>query len=496
VLDDRTPVIVGVAHEVHRPGPPEDVVDAITLMIAALRAAAADTGVPGVLAELDRVAVVQGLWRWPDPGRLLADAVGARMARTALAPACGSTPQVLVADAAERIADGRADMVAVCGGEWVSGRRQLKALGLRGAVTAQADGRPDEVGEILPYETELEMARGFEKPLFMYPLMESAIRFRRGESFDENRDRCASLVSGLSQVAATNPAAWIREAWTPAEVSDITPANRMVAFPYTKRMVSNERVDMASAILLTSVGTARRLGVSEDRWVFPHAATQLVDPHYFSELDRYDESANMALACRSALDLARLGAADIDVLDLYSCFPSAVQIEADILGIGPDDPRPLTVCGGMATFGGPIANYVGHVLVDMVNTLRQRPGKMGLCVANGGYLNRPAAGVYGAEPSATEYQRRDLTVVAAALPHKRAVGRIEGTAVVESITALSVRGVAPRGLATGLVAGPAGDDRRLLAWTEDAELLDRITHEELVGRTMTTDDDGRIGSIR
>ncbi len=492
MLDDRTPVIVGVAHEVHRPGAPEDVVDAVTLMIAALRSAGADTGVPGVLAELDRVAVVQGLWRWPDPGRLLADAVGASSARTALASACGSTPQVLVADAAERIAGGRADIVAVCGGEWVSGRRQLKALGQRGAVTAQAGGQPDEVGEILPYETDLEVARGFEKPLFMYPLMESAIRYRRGESLEENRDRCATLVSRLSEVAATNPAAWLGEAWTPAEVSDVTPANRMVAFPYTKRMVSNERVDMASAIVLTSVGTARRLGISEDRWVFPHAAAQLVDPHFFSELDRYDESANMALACRSALELAGLAADDVAVLDLYSCFPSAVQIEADILGIGPDDPRPLTVSGGMATFGGPIANYVGHVIVDMVNTLRRRPGDRGLCVANGGYLNRPAAGVYGAEPPATPYQRRDLSAVAAALPHKRAVGRIEGTSTVESITALSVRGTPPRGLATGR----AGDDRRLLAWTEDPELLDRITHEELVGRTMTTNDDGRIESIR
>ena len=42
VTDDRTPVIVGVAHEVHRPGPPEEVVDAITLMKAALRAAGDD----------------------------------------------------------------------------------------------------------------------------------------------------------------------------------------------------------------------------------------------------------------------------------------------------------------------------------------------------------------------------------------------------------------------------------------------------------------------
>jgi acetyl-CoA C-acetyltransferase len=490
-VDDRTPVIVGVAHEVHRPGPPEEVVDAITLMRAALWRAGDDAGVPAVLARLDLIAVVQGLWRWPDPGRLLAEHVGAEGARTWLAPACGSTPQVLVAAAAERIASGGADVVAVCGGEWVNGRSQLRALGRKATVTRQHEGQPDEVGEIHAYESEHETALGFTKPLFIYPLMESAIRHHRGESFEENRARIARIVSTMSAVAAINPAAWIREHWSSAEVADVTAANPMVAFPYTKRMVSNPKVDMASAIVLTSVGTARTLGIDPDRWVFPHAAAQLHDRHFFSQFDRYQDSADMKLTTATTLELAGVGVDDVSVLDLYSCFPAAVQLEADGLGLHLGDPRPFTVSGGMASFGGPIANYVGHVLVDMVMELRRQPAELGLCVANGGYLNRPAAGVYGTRPPVHPYLRVDLSDRVAGMAHREVAVGVRVTAVIESATALLTRDAAHRGLATGLL--PSGE--RVLGWTDDADLVERIGTEELVGSTMQVGDDGRIARV-
>lgn len=490
-MDDRTPVIVGVAHEVHRPGAPEEVVDAITLMRAALDHAGADTGAPGILARLDLVAVVQGLWRWPDPGRLLADHVGAAAARTWLAPACGSTPQVLVAAAAERIANGAADVVAVSGGEWVNGRSQLRALGRKATVTRQHEGRPDETGEIHAYESEHETALGFTKPLFIYPLFESAIRHARGESFEENRARIARIVSDMSAVAAANPAAWIRQHWTAADVADVTPANQMVAFPYTKRMVSNPKVDMASAIVLTSVGTARALGIAEDRWVYPHAAAHLHDPHFVSQFDRYHDSADMTLTTTTALELAGVGIDDVGVLDLYSCFPSAVQLEADGLGLDLDDARPFTVSGGMASFGGPIANYVGHVIVDMVTALRRQPDELGLCVANGGYLNRPAACVYGARPPAHPYRRLDLSGRVDGMAHRAVVADTATTARIESVTALSTHDAVHPGLATGLL--PSGE--RVLAWTDDAELVERIGTEELVGGTMDVSRDGRITRV-
>ena len=320
--------------------------------------------------------------------------------------------------------------------------------------------------------------------------MESAIRHQRGESFDENRARIARIVSDMSAVAAANPAAWRREHWSPAEVADVTPANSMVAFPYTKRMVSNPRVDMASAIVLTSVGTARALGIDPGRWVFPHSAAQLHDRHFFSQFDRYHDSADMKLTTATTLELAGVGIDDVSVLDLYSCFPAAVQLEADGLGLQLDDARPFTVSGGMASFGGPIANYVGHVLVDLVNQLRCQPGELGLCVANGGYLNRPAAGVFGTRPPAQPYRRVDLSDRVEALAHREVATGLEATAVIESATALMTPETVHPGLATGLLSS----GERVLGWTDDVGLVERICTEELIGCTMVLAADGRIRS--
>ena len=491
LVDDRTPVIVGVAHDVQRPGPLEEIVDAVTLMERALRSAAADAGRSAILERLDQVAVAQGLWRWPDPGRLLACAVGSPGAKTVLGPACGSTPQVLLAQASARIIAGRADVVAVCGGEWVSGRARLKAAGLPVRVTPQHDGRPDEVGEVHPYESDLELARGFEQPLFIYPLMQSALRHARGETLEEDLVRCATTVSGLSEVAAANPAAWTREAWSVDHVKQIEPGNRMVAFPYTKRMVSNERVDMASAILVASVSAAPPFGISEDRWVFPHVSTRVTDLHWFSELDRIDTSADMAVACRAALEQACATADDFALLELYSCFPAAVQIEADILGIGPDDTRPLTVSGGMPVFGGPLANYIGHALVDMVHGLRERPDERGLCVANGGYLNRPAVGIYGSGPPASGFRDIDLSDVARQLPRRRFLPIVDEALTVEGVTAIEMPERPARALATGLTK----DGARGLGWSEDDEVIARVRTTELVGAPLRLADDGRITAL-
>ena len=65
---------------------------------------------------------------------------------------------------------------------------------------------------------------------------------------------------------------------------------------------------------------------------------------------------------------------DIGALDLYSCFPSAVQIACDEMGIDPDDKRGLTVTGGLPYFGGPGNNYVTHSIAEMMNTVRSNLG--------------------------------------------------------------------------------------------------------------------------
>ena len=104
--------------------------------------------------------------------------------------------------------------------------------------------------------------------------------------------------------------------------------------------------------------------------------------------------------------MAGVEAQDLDMVDVYSCFPVAVQIASRELKL--DTTRPLTVTGGLTWAGGPLNNYVMHSIVRMAQLLRERQGQKGLITANGGYITKHAFGVYSSEPPSQAYQHADL----------------------------------------------------------------------------------------
>ena len=490
-LDPSSPVIIGVGQVTNRHPNPENVVDAIELMVRALERAADDAGNRDALACIDRLVVTQGQWRWPNPAALVADRVGAPRASTVFAMACGSTPQLLVHDAARRVERGDAQLVALCGGEWVHGRARLRALGRTLPVTVQTEGRPDEhFGHNRQWESDLERSRGFGQPLDIYGLFESALRQRLGEDVEANRQACSDLMSGLSGVAARHPYAWSPVSYTPAEIRDVAPGNRMVTFPYTKRMVSNWNVDMASALLITTVATASRLGVPTGRWVFPLGGADADDACFFSELERLDDSPAMRATTSAAYDATGHGPDDVDLFDLYSCFPAAIRIEAEAAGIGLD--RPLTVTGGMPYFGGPMANYMGHAIATMVDELRARPGAVGCCVGNGGYLNKLSVGLYSTTPPPDGLRVADVSDAVRGVGHRAVAATHDGRAGIEAATVLHGRDGPARAIATGLTDRGA----RVLAWSTDDDVMARFMTDEWVGGTIDIAADGRIRSLR
>src|SRR3546814_15929624 len=76
-----------------------------------------------------------------------------------------------------------------------------------------------------------------------------------------------------------------------------------------------------------------------------------------------------------------------------------------ILG-GPWD-RPATVFGGLTFGGGPIANYMSHAIVSMVEKLR-REGRYGFLFANGGFATDNHCIVLGNKPIAHASSPQDF----------------------------------------------------------------------------------------
>jgi acetyl-CoA C-acetyltransferase len=488
-LDPRTPVVVGVGQLSHRVDRGEDPLEPVDLLVAAARRAEAYSGATGVLAAVDAVKVVSILsWRYADPGRLVAERIGAADARTTYTTGGGQTPQSLVHATAEDVLAGRADCVLIGGAEAWRTRQAARRAGETLPWTDQGDARPDELsGGDLDMNHPDELALGIGMPIQVYPLFDVALRAADGEGVAEHRDRLGRLYARFTEIAAGNPHAWNRTVYTPDEVSTATAENRMVGFPYTKRMNSYEMLDQAAALLVCSVEKAEALGIDHDRWVFPHSGAEAKDP-YVSLRRALHESPSMEAAGRTALALAGTDAGGVAHVDLYSCFPSAVRLAARALGFGED--RDLTVTGGMSFAGGPWNNYVTHAIATMVDVLRDHPGELGLVSANGGLASKEAFGVYGTEPPVEGFRLGKPQAQVDQRPGRELSTDHAARVTLEAYTVMHDRDGEP---ALAIAATLTDDGRRAWATSEDAAVLAALLDgEEHVGDAAHRSAEGRL----
>jgi len=297
------------------------------------------------------------------------------------------------------------------------------------------------------------------------------------------------LWSRFSEVASRNPYAWIPTFKTPEEIRTPSASNRMVGLPYTKMMNSNNDVDMGAALIMCSVEKAQALGVPRDRWVFPLSGTDCHEHQFISNRWSFAETPAVELGGRLALEMAGKRIDEIDIIDLYSCFPAAVQLGAKSLGLSLD--QQLTRTGGLSFAGGPWNNYVMHSIATVMGELREQPGTTGLVWANGGYTTKHAFGVYATEPGATEFRHAYPQDQIDAMPRRELAEAADaaGTATVEAYTVMHGREGQPE---TGLAACLLADGRRAWGTSSDEALAAAMCEGEWVGRTITLDGEGTI----
>src|SRR6476469_1552673 len=438
-IDPRTPVIVGVGQAVQRVADPSTAAEPVDLLAHAARAALDDAR---ATVPIDTVAVAEIIsWRYPDPGALLARRLGIEPRTTVLTTTGGNSPQMLVNRLGAAILAGEHDAVLVGGVECMYSRRRARRIDPKAWLDwTQADDPPcpNVVGDARPGTSQYEMAHRALAPTQVYPLFETALRHAAGRDVDAHQRAVAGLWSHLAAVAAENPYAWSPTAYTTDEIREPSPDNRMACFPYTKRMCSNLDVDQAAAFVLCSYETAVAAGVPSDRMVFPVAGADAHDHYFVTERASLGASTAIGIAGRAALAAAGVALDDVARFDLYSCFPSAVQIALASLGLaGPDggDDRPITVTGGLAYAGGPGNNYVAHSIAAMAAACRQDPGSVGMVTALGWYATKHSVGVYSTVPPEAGFVAVDPAVTQRtvdALPRREPAQLVDGKVVVEA----------------------------------------------------------------
>ncbi|MFB8000847.1 crotonase/enoyl-CoA hydratase family protein [Nocardia sp. NPDC056000] len=477
VLAPTTPVLVGVGQIVNRT-PDPGYVDPSELAVRALRAAATDAGAgDALLARADAVySVSPTSWQYRDLGALIADAVGAGTVDTVQSsPFGGDGGQLVLNEAAAAIAAGDYDVVLVTGAEAGATQAAAQRAGIEVDWPVQDSAvRPTRtVGIDKPANNAPETESGLLAPINMYALLESANRHRLGRTAAEHAQAVAELWSRLSAVAAGNPNAWQPQEFTPAEIATATEANRMISAPYTKLECANLTVDMASGIIMCSAAAAEAAGIPQDKWVFLHAGASGSDEWFVSERTELAASPAIRALGAAVFDHTGIRPEDLAHIDLYACFPVAVQIAARELGLPADDPkRPLSVTGGLTFGGGPGNNYGGHAVATLVQRLRAEPESFGLSTSLGWYLTKHAIGVYSATPPAAAY--RHLTPVIEHPPKRRARTGYDGPAVVEAYTLPYDRDGHPEAAILSLLT-PEGD--RVLLRSTDSALLTALSGE-------------------
>ncbi len=475
------PLVVGVGSVVHR----EDSLDrpdVVGLMTAAARRALDDAGLAAT--TIDAVLVPRGSWGAGDGAAAVAARLGVPHARTVCSE-IGVLQLSLVDRALGLVAAGQAGTVLVVGGEARHGAALARRAGHPEPPSGLSPGEPHETirpaGNLL---TEPEIARDLTVPAHQYAVIESAVRAAAGRSIDEHRAHLGRLWHRFAIVAAGRSDTWDPSCPSAEHIVQESPANRLIAEPYTRLLCSQWNVDMAAAILITSTEHARRTAIATDRWVTPLgvATSDLIVPlPGRDELHRWPA---LRVAGERLGEATGVDPASAEVVEIYSCFPSAVEVAAVELGLGLD--ASLTVFGGMTFGGGPFNHYVLQSLVAVVEELRRRPGAIGLTTAVSGLLTKPGVALWTAGGAGRGHVSVDVTAEAGPRTTTRRVdGSITGVGAVVGYTITG--GSSPIGIAVVDLDGV-----RTVATTADPDLVGSLAAGEWVGRAVRV---GTAGSL-
>lgn len=466
----RTPVIVGVAQYVGREEDPAKALSPADMLAEAARGAIADSGADAADAIDALVAIrlfADSGGAFPSPfgkyrnlPHAVARRIGGSPRELIYGPVGGNTPQMFVNVLADRIAKGEVDVALIVGGEALRTQAKAEKAGIVLDWNEETPADPATFGAETHYASRHEVRHGIALPVNIYPLFENAFAGAMGWSPLQHRAEIGRLMAPFSEVAAANPYAQLRQARTAAALVEPSEDNRIIAYPYTKHLSANMFVDQAAAILMMSSEAADRFGVPAAKRVYLHGSADTHEKILVSERVDYATSPAIRIGAAHALAQAGVAPEDLAYVDLYSCFPVAVEIAAAMIGLSTEDPAQLTLTGGLPYFGGPGNAYSLHAIAEVVEHCREDPDEFGFVFANGGFLTKHSFGVYSSAPGYGE--RTDPAVYQAEIDAMRSPPFTEtpdGEGRLETFTVVHHKGTPM----FAIVIGRLGSGERFLA---------------------------------
>ena len=497
-VKDNTPVLVGCSQYLDKKGP--NGLNYLDILLASSKKALEDCNSKVPINEhLDAISVIRfvgdtpnrstataSFWGYPNMPRSLGNSLGVTVPHEIYTTTGGNSPQLALNELCNRIKDGQAECALLAGGEALDTLISRMKTGLDINWGDDPGGKPESIGSDKDLGSEFEQKHGIFDPSAVYPLFANSIRGSEGKSAKEHMEDIGQLFSRFSEIASKNEYAWFQIHRSLNEIVQVAPENRMVGFPYTKYMNSIMRVNQSAALVITSAKKARELGIPESKWIFMHGGICLND--IWNITDRRDLHSSPAIKkCSEAVfDIANCSQADISFFDLYSCFPSAVQIARKEIGIPDNDKRDLTVTGGLPYYGGPGSAYVVNSIASMMNLLREKQGKFGMVTANGWFLTKHGAGIFSSSPFLGEWNQvidsSSLQKEIDNQEHPEFIEEANGKGTVETYTVINSR----EGPTKAIIIGRLENGKRFVANTKkDDNLLNKMMQNEMLNTKGT-----------
>lgn len=477
------PILVGAGQRTNRAKAVGDFIHPIEFMKGAVERAAEDAACPALIEKADALHVVNMLsWNHRDAPSALAESLGMKPGLKEYSAIGGNSPQWLVNRAADNLASGKSEIAILAGCEVM--RSVSIAMGSGTDLGSFKDKvEVPLVGIVRPGVTEIEAAHFADRPIRIYPLIENALRAKEGLTIEQQRANLGKFGESFSAVAATHPYAWFPVRRTAGEIVTQGPNNRMIAFPYTKYLNAIMAVDQAAAVIMTTTETARQLGIPKEKWVYVHGGQDAHDHWFVSERPDLADSPAIRGCVADALDQANLSLDQMAFFDLYSCFPCMPRLAQRVLGLADEDPRPLTITGGLPYFGGAGNNYVMHSIAEAMNRCRADRNIYGMVTANGYYCTKHAVGIYSGRAPEKPWMRTPPERFQAELPLPSPMEvdpEPSGEFRVESYTVWHDREGEPE---VGILCGQTSGGKRAWAQTrkDDRGLLDAMMKQEWIG---------------
>ena len=493
-VNDNTPVLVGCSQFLGKKG--EEGPNYLDILKEASTKAIKDCEAKQDLTQhLDTISIIRftadtpnrdsattDFWGYTNMPRTLGNSLGIKVPNEIYTTTGGNSPQLLLNEICNRIKEGELNCALLTGGEALDTFVSRLKLGLEVNWGDEPGGEPESIGSIRDLGSECEKKHGIFDPSSVYPLFANSIRGNKGQTAQEHMEEIGEMFSRFSHIATENQASWFKVARSPKEIVEVTPQNRMIGFPYTKYMNSIIRVNQSSALVVTSAKKARELGIPESKWIFLYAAANLNDIWNITERENLYSSPAIRKCSEAVFGKTNCSLEDVSFFDLYSCFPSAVQIAKREIGISDEDSRDLTVTGGLPYYGGAGSAYVVNSIASMMEKLRQNKNSYGLLNANGWFLTKHGLGLFSSKPFEGEWDQvvntSNMQLEIDSLNAPEFVEEANGQAEIETYTVVNSR----EGPTKAIIIGRLHDGKRFVANTAkgDTDLLNRMMSNEML----------------